>query len=73
MHKVIHEVFSVAELVLQKKPPKQRGCFGGHVTPLGFEPRLSESKSLVLPLHYGVISSTANKQLNEIYIPKNWI
>lgn len=36
------------------------GCCGRRgekATPLGFEPRQSEPKSLVLPLHYGVVEA----------------
>lgn len=31
-------------------------CADKKITPLGFEPRLNEPESLVLPLHYGVIA-----------------
>ena len=56
-----------------KKATETFHCFGGQATPLGFEPRLSGPKPLVLPLHYGVIGSHCfnGEQLNaNIYTEK---
>lgn len=41
--------------LIQSQVPCQLGYTSMFVVPLGFEPRLRESKSLVLPLHYKTI------------------